>query len=195
MAYRNLFAVAGSAGLRRLILDRRDGIAIQSLWEWVHKGLPEDEGSMRAPDSQRFAEFLVILEERAGVKLPTWWVTIVGDLKVDQQNRFSMCDLRNTPTDNPWPVVTPDRSYITDYWGGSPYDLTCQDRASGKTLWKAQVWAVSWKRGEKYWNNGPATVIEQDGRVVVFGAASSGVYMEVFRADDGRNLFRFSSAY
>ncbi len=91
-------------------------------------------------------------------------------------------------------AIHADRCYIAVHgdWG-YPYDLACIDRASAKVLWKSRVWGT-------FWGNAGGQSIErvavtvQSGRVVVFGA-SGGVNVEAFNADDGTNLFRFSSSY
>jgi hypothetical protein len=91
-------------------------------------------------------------------------------------------------------LIRPDRYYLVEHgnWG-HPSELICIDRASSKILWKAEVWGTRWgsvSGQSQEW----VAVTEQNNRVVVFGA-SGGVNVEAFNADDGTNLFRFSSSY
>lgn len=91
-------------------------------------------------------------------------------------------------------LMTPRRCYVavhTVY--GDPYKLTCIDRASDKVLWKSPVWAVYYI-GSSTGVPGYSWVglTEHDGRVIVFGVAGYGIYVEAFRADNGANLFRFT---
>jgi hypothetical protein len=91
-------------------------------------------------------------------------------------------------------LMTPERCYVAAHEGvGYHYDLACIDRKSQKPVWKSRVWAT-WSGGA----SGPrryssVTVTEQDGRIVVFGISGSGAYVEGFKGEDGRNLFRFST--
>jgi hypothetical protein len=77
---------------------------------------------------------------------------------------------------------------------GYPFDLTCLEPSSGKVLWKSRVWACWWGSStgqHRSW----VKVVEQGERVVVFGVASMGFYVEGFHTKDGGNLFRVSNSY
>jgi hypothetical protein len=79
---------------------------------------------------------------------------------------------------------------------GYTFKLVCIDRSSEKVRWKSDVWATFWGGGgfsgfPEEW----VSIREQNGRVIVFGAAVTGIHVEGFRADNGKNLFRFSSSY
>ena len=78
---------------------------------------------------------------------------------------------------------------------GDPFWLTCINRASAKILWKSKVWGTCWK---PLYINGlchmRAAVEEKDGHVIVFGSSTFGLHVEVFRSDNGENLFRFCTA-
>jgi hypothetical protein len=98
-------------------------------------------------------------------------------------------------------AITARRCYLAMHDDlGFAYPLVCVDRVSGKTAWKAEVWDVFWLRGGLSWLSDPSindravAVVEQDERVVVFGAGITGFNVEGFRASDGSNLFRFSSS-
>jgi hypothetical protein len=98
-------------------------------------------------------------------------------------------------------AITVGRCYLAVHDDlGFAYPLVCVDRVSGKRVWKAEVWDVFWLRGGLSWLSNPSindravAVIEQDERVVVFGAGITGFNIEGFRASDGSNLFRFSSS-
>jgi len=56
------------------------------------------------------------------------------------------------------------------------------------------VWATWWGVSSGISHMWVA-VTEQDKRVVVFGAASTGVHVEAFWSDNGDNLFRFANSY
>jgi hypothetical protein len=77
---------------------------------------------------------------------------------------------------------------------GYPYDLVCIDRTTGKALWKSKVFG-SWWYGASGQHMMWVTVTEQDKRIIVFGSAGTGAHVEGFRAEDGKNLFRFSTSY
>jgi hypothetical protein len=94
-------------------------------------------------------------------------------------------------------LLEPGRCYLAAHEEtGSDYKLTCLARPSGKVCWRAEVW------GSARWSSwsGPVlphhcvAVVKQGDRILVFGAATSGAYVEGFRATDGRNLFRFSTS-
>jgi hypothetical protein len=92
-------------------------------------------------------------------------------------------------------LMNPSRCCVAVYGNvGTPYKLTCIDRTTGKILWKSDVFGTWWggSTGIHYmW----VTVTEQNDRIVLFGAASTGIHVEAFREKDGKNLFRFSSSY
>jgi hypothetical protein len=92
-------------------------------------------------------------------------------------------------------LITPQRCYVAvhdDF--GFAYPLTCIDRKSTKVVWNTKAWGDFWGTvagfGHSY-----VTVTEQDNHVVVFGASSSGIHVEAFQAEDGRNVFRFANSY
>jgi hypothetical protein len=91
--------------------------------------------------------------------------------------------------------VTPTRCYLAVHGDvGYSYPVACIDRSTAKVIWKSEVWGTWW---------GGATgihfmwvaVTEQHDRIVVFGAGTTGIHVEAFRPDDGKNVFRFSSSY
>jgi hypothetical protein len=85
--------------------------------------------------------------------------------------------------------------YFADYEShGATFTLARLDRSTGRIVWKTAVWGSYWGSGGGGLPRGPVTIIQQGDRVVVFGSAS-GIYVEAFRADDGKNLFRFSNGY
>jgi hypothetical protein len=92
-------------------------------------------------------------------------------------------------------LVTPTRCYLAVHGDvGYPYPVACIDRSTAKVVWKSEVWGTWW---------GGATgihfmwvaVTEQNDRIVVFGAGTTGIHVEAFRPDNGKNVFRFSSSY
>jgi hypothetical protein len=91
--------------------------------------------------------------------------------------------------------VKPQRCYIAVHGdGGEPFKLACIDRMTAKILWQVEVWGTWWGKSsgpQRMW----VSVMEQDKRVLVFGAAGNGLHVEAFHIDDGRNLFRFCSYY
>jgi hypothetical protein len=93
-------------------------------------------------------------------------------------------------------LFVPARCYVAAHEEtGSKYRLTCLTRPSGKVRWRTEVWGARW--GGFSGRTRPdhcVTVIEQGDRILVFGAATWGAYVEAFRAADGRNLFRFSTS-
>jgi len=92
-------------------------------------------------------------------------------------------------------LMTPSRCYIAVHGQiGYPYDLACVDRSSGKVLWRSKVRGTWWGFSNGF-HEMRVTVTEQDKRVVVFGCAGTGVYVEVFRSADGLAVSRFSSSY
>jgi hypothetical protein len=77
---------------------------------------------------------------------------------------------------------------------GYPYQLACIDRETAKTLWESQVFGTWWGSASGIhcmW----VAVTEQNNRIVIFGSAATGMHMEAFRPEDGKNLFRFSTYY
>jgi hypothetical protein len=90
-------------------------------------------------------------------------------------------------------LITPRHCYLaTHSFEGSTFPLVCIDRASSKIVWKSEVWATYGCIGPL--NYHLVQVTQQNDRIVVFGAGTTGIYMEGFRADNGENLFRLSSA-
>jgi hypothetical protein len=89
----------------------------------------------------------------------------------------------------------PNRCYLAIHGStGRPYWLVCLDRASAKELWRTNV-AANWWGSTTGPHEQRVAVTEQGGRVVVFGVATTGAHAEAFRADDGKNLFRFASTH
>jgi hypothetical protein len=90
-------------------------------------------------------------------------------------------------------LMTPKRCYYVFHndfgWG---YPITCIERKSGKVIWKADVWATWCHRSYGPHPQSQVAIVEQDSRIVVFGI-SGGAHVEAFRAEDGKNLFRFST--
>ena len=92
-------------------------------------------------------------------------------------------------------LMTPSRCYIVVHGQvGYPYDLACVDRLSGKALWRSKV-RGTWSGFSNGYHEMRVTITEQDSRVVVFGCALTGVYVEVFQSADGLPVSRFSSSY
>jgi hypothetical protein len=92
-------------------------------------------------------------------------------------------------------LITPARCYVAVHsdWG-DPFELTAIERASAKVLWKASVWGYSWAVIASGQNFMCVELVEQDNRVVVFGAGG-GFHVEAFQSDTGESLFRFSNSY
>jgi hypothetical protein len=82
--------------------------------------------------------------------------------------------------------------YLAIYDGVEcPFSLACFDRSTAKVVWTARACGSF-----------PGTILRarvaidvQDDRVVAFGWAIAGLDAEAFRADNGKNLFRFSSRF
>jgi hypothetical protein len=92
-------------------------------------------------------------------------------------------------------LITPSRCYITVHESaGYPYQLFCIDRSTAKIVWKSEVWATWWGATTGIGHMWVA-LMDQNQRIVVFGAGSTGIHVEAFQRDDGSNLFRFSSSY
>jgi hypothetical protein len=92
-------------------------------------------------------------------------------------------------------ILSPSRYYVAVHEDvGYPYRLACIDRASGKERWSAKTWG-SWAFNADGVFDCWITVTEQDDRIILFGAASTGFHVEGFRSDDGRNLFRVSNTF
>jgi hypothetical protein len=94
-------------------------------------------------------------------------------------------------------LATSSRCYIATHGNfGARYPLICVSRDSGKLIWKARVWGHSFDlimvadSGSQR-----VTVTEEGSRVVVFGASLAGAHVEAFDVKDGKNLFRFTTAY
>ena len=92
-------------------------------------------------------------------------------------------------------LFTPAHCYVAfhDQWGYD-YRIGCVERSPLKLRWVSGVWGCFWGLGSgvsREW----VEIVEQGDRVVVFGIANTGFYVEAFRADDGANVFRFSNSY
>lgn len=92
-------------------------------------------------------------------------------------------------------LMTPSRYYVAVHGHvGYPYELACVDRLSGKALWRSKV-RGTWSGFSNGYHEMRVTVTEQDNRVVVFGCALTGAYVEIFQSADGLPVSRFSSSY
>ena len=72
--------------------------------------------------------------------------------------------------------------------------LYCIDRATGDLRWTADVWVGL----PQDFSNGSRHVVHlvlKDGILYVFGQCYSCSYIEGFAAEDGKPIFRFSTAY
>ncbi len=96
--------------------------------------------------------------------------------------------------DNISALFTAKRCYVAvhDDWGGS-YKLSCLDRSTAKLLWQREVWGTSWGGGSGL-SRGWVAITEQKNRIVLYGCEAR-FHVEAFRAEDGKNLFRFSNGY
>lgn len=77
---------------------------------------------------------------------------------------------------------------------GSPHDLTCIDRSSGRLLWKSRAcgsYQGAMMGKAECWVWVTAT---SDGRVFSFGAGTD-FYVHGFDASDGKSLLHFCSSY
>jgi len=93
-------------------------------------------------------------------------------------------------------LIHRDHCYVAVPGGfGHPFELRCLDRETGSEVWKANVWGTYWGTVAAEFRPTWISVTEQNGRVVVFGAAPAGIFVEAFAMKDGENLFRFSSRY
>jgi hypothetical protein len=77
---------------------------------------------------------------------------------------------------------------------GSPHDVACINRSTGKLVWRAQACGDWWGSSTGY-SESWVSVIVQDDRVAVFGSSGIGVYAHAFRPDNGQTLFRFSTGF
>jgi hypothetical protein len=100
-----------------------------------------------------------------------------------------------------WPNLsalgTSSRCYLTTHGNvGYSYPLMCIARDSGRIVWKANVWGhlldgvvLIGRRSQR------VTLVEEGGRILVFGASLEGAHVEAFDAKDGKSLFRWTTAY
>jgi hypothetical protein len=92
-------------------------------------------------------------------------------------------------------LITPTRCYVAMHESvGYSYRLGCVERSPAGVRWTSDVWGSWWSAStgvSRHW----VEIVEQGDRVVVFGIASVGFYVEGFRVTDGTNLFRFSNTY
>lgn len=92
-------------------------------------------------------------------------------------------------------LFTPTRCYVAMHESvGYSYRLGCVERSPVRVRWASDVWG-SWWQASTGVSRHFVEIVEQGDRVVVFGVASVGFYVEVFRADNGANLLRFSNSY
>jgi hypothetical protein len=94
-------------------------------------------------------------------------------------------------------LFTPKNVYVAKYDATRVVGVVaCVNSADGRLIWKTQVWGSYW-----YQIGGgvgpPRVSIElQNDRVLVFGVSGLGlINVEAFRADNGKNIFRFSNTY
>jgi hypothetical protein len=70
---------------------------------------------------------------------------------------------------------------------------------TGEIRWKSLVWAcppcLEINNGVVKPDQHKVEVLQQNKRVVLFGVSDQGVYVELFRAYDGRCLFWFCSCF
>lgn len=88
-----------------------------------------------------------------------------------------------------------DRWYLAVYSPRAvPYQLLCLDRESGRALWSAKVCFEDRRTlGSSGAQRHRVTVVEENGLVSVYGNGRGIAYVEVFRAEDGHALVRFST--
>ena len=92
-------------------------------------------------------------------------------------------------------LLTKTACYLAPHHhAGDSFELFSVDRATGELSWKSNVVATNWGSLTSGKHDMWVTITEQDHRLVVFGASTTGVFVEAFRPDDGGNLFRFSSS-
>jgi hypothetical protein len=91
----------------------------------------------------------------------------------------------------------PKHCYVAIYDDvGSPYTLACVDRSTEKLVWKTEGWGSWWYAVGGGVGKARVTVDAHDERVLVFACSGIGhVHAEGFRAQNGKNLFRFSNTY
>jgi hypothetical protein len=93
-------------------------------------------------------------------------------------------------------AASPSHLYFAAYESmGDPFRLACTDRSATRLCWSAEVRGTGWSGNADGAFNNWVEIVEQGDRVVVFGLATLGLYVEGFRAEDGVSLFRFSSCY
>ena len=94
-------------------------------------------------------------------------------------------------------VFTPKVCYLAVYNdAGYPYTLTCIDRTAVRVIWKSEGWGSWWYGIGGGVGKSRVSVELQGDRVLVFGVSGVGlIHAEAFRADSGKNLFRFSNTY
>jgi hypothetical protein len=94
-------------------------------------------------------------------------------------------------------VFTPKMCYVAIYDDAVyPYAVVCVDRQTARVIWRARGWGSWWYQIGGSVGNARVTLEIQDDRVVVFGVSGLGlIHAEAFRADNGKNIFRFSNTY
>jgi hypothetical protein len=156
-----------------------------------YKALPGADRALPAVTLQRRGGRLLLLVGEQSASVPEgFFEATAGSLKHGEERKA----LANVGA-----LIAGERCYTTriDPFGLSS-TLVCSDRESGKVRWKAKVWATRGRAFAAMSWLGPlpdaaVMITERDERVVVFGACGSGFYVEVFRAADGTNLFRFAT--
>lgn len=90
-----------------------------------------------------------------------------------------------------------DRVYVVLYRRrASPCMLLCYDAASGRLLWKCNIWALGGTHGTGPESTGHIMeILETSDEVVVFGADYRGMYLEGYQADTGKFRYAFSTLY
>lgn len=105
-----LFKWAGADGLRRLMMNSSDTIAVQAAWEEVELTVPEKPERTVRPDRDKLAKFLGFLEGRARVQAPPWWSEAVLDARANRRGNvyaggFRMADRREPKGNAPVPPL------------------------------------------------------------------------------------------
>lgn len=77
---------------------------------------------------------------------------------------------------------------------GYSHDVACIDRSSGKVVWNAEACGCWWGSATGIHESWVSVTLQKD-RVLVFGAASIGLYAHAFQANNGKTIFRFSSGF
>jgi hypothetical protein len=88
-----------------------------------------------------------------------------------------------------------DKSFIAVHCdAGFPFSIACFESASGKLLWRSDVWGAgrTMLMGVGFHN---VTLQREDDLIIVFGGESHGMYIEAFDIETGENAIRFYTSY